>query len=77
MNSYSQKQMEQQSCQEETTNYEKPFGGGYRPQGAKFSMENFMVNQESLNRQIQQMTLKPVPTDSFQGDFIYRHYKEP
>ena len=41
--------------------------------------ENFKVNWESLNRQNQQMTLKPVPTlgRSIQGDFIYRHHNEP
>ena len=41
-------------------------------------MEKFKANRESLNRQNQQMTLKPVPTFwSILGDFIYRHHNEP
>ena len=35
------------------------------------------MNQESLNRQKQQMTLKPVPISwSIQGDFIHGHHNE-
>ena len=54
--------MVQEHCQEETTNSENPLEGGNRPQGVKISEENFKVNRESLNRQTQQMTPKPVPT---------------
>ena len=39
-------------------------------------MDNFKANRESLVRQNQQMTLKPVSTWSIQGDFIYRHHNE-
>ena len=40
------------------------------------SNANFKANRESLNRQNQQMTRKPVPR-STQGDFIYRQHTEP
>ena len=55
-NSYSQLQMAQQNCQEDTTDSENPHKGGNKLWGAKTSVENF------LNRQNQKMTLKPVPT---------------
>ena len=78
MNSYFWLQMVQQSCQEEATNSENPLQDGNKPKGAKFSVKNFKANRESLNRQNQKMTLKPVPTFwSIQGDFIYRHHNEP
>ena len=59
MNSYTHLQMVQQNCQEETTNFEYPLQGGKNLQGVKMSVEKFKA--ESLNRQNQQMTLKPVP----------------
>ena len=44
----------------------------------KNSAENFKVTRESLNRQTQQMTLKSgAHFRSIQGNFIYRHHKEP
>ena len=61
-NSYSQLQMAQQNCQEDTTNSENPHLGGNNLQGAKTSVKNFEANQKVLNRQNQKMTLKPVPT---------------
>ena len=61
-NSYSQLQMAQQNCQEDTTNSENPHFGGNNLQGAKTSVKNFEANQKVLNRQNQKMTLKPVPT---------------
>ena len=54
--------MEQQNCQEETTNSESPLQGGNEPQGVKMSVENSKANGEGLNRQNQKVTLKPVPT---------------
>ena len=62
MNSFSQSQMAQQNCQEETRNSENALWGGDRPWGLKISVEKFKANRECLNRQNQQMTLKPVPT---------------
>ena len=54
--------MEQQNCQEETTNSENPLCGGNNLSGAKIPVEAFKVNRESLNRQNQKMTLKSLPT---------------
>ena len=42
--------------------FREPTLSGNKPQRAKISVENFKVNRESLNRQNQQMTLKPGPT---------------
>ena len=43
-----------------------------------FSVENSKGNRESLNRQNQQMTLKPVPTSGrFKMIFFCRHHNEP
>ena len=43
----------------------------------QISAENFKVNQESLNRQNQQMMLKAsADVRSIQGDFIHRHHNE-
>ena len=50
------------NCFEETTNSKNPLKDGNKPWGAKISVENFEANRESVNRQNQQMTLKPVPT---------------
>ena len=78
MNSYSQLQMVQQNCQEETTNSENPLKGGNRP-----------VRSEDLSGEIQGESGESQPaqqTDdvqaradfwSIQGDFIYRHHTEP
>ena len=54
--------MVQQNFQEETTNSENPLYGGNKPSRMKISVENNKANRESLNRQNQQVTLKPVPT---------------
>ena len=56
--SYSQKQMGQQNCQEETTNSENPLKARTNLQGVKISVENFNANRQGLSRQKQKMTLK-------------------
>ena len=51
--------------------------GGSEPWGVKVSVENFMANPKCLNRQDQEMTLKPEDFFwSIQGDVIYRHHNE-
>ena len=78
MNSFTQSQMEQQNCQEETTNSEHPLQGENNLEGVKIPVEKLKANRKSLNRQNKQMTLKPVDFfGSIQGDFIYRHHNEP
>ena len=42
---FSQQQMVQQKCQEETTNSENPLRGGNKPQGVKISVENFKAKR--------------------------------
>ena len=54
--------MVQQNRQEETLNSENPLQGGNNQQGVKISVVKLKANRESLNRQNQQMTLKPAKT---------------
>ena len=68
MSSYSQQQMVQQKCQEETTNSENPLWDGNKPKGARTSVENFKVNLEES---------QPTESKDVAGDFICRHHTEP
>ena len=78
MNSLSQSQMEQQNCQEEITNSERPLQGGNNLYRLKISVEKFNANRKSFIRQNQQMTQKPMAFFlSIEGDFIYCHHTEP
>ena len=78
MSSYSQQQMVQQKCQEETTNSENPLWDGNKPKGARTSVENFKVNLEEFQpTESKDDAEARADVWSTQGDFIYRHHTEP
>ena len=75
---YSQSQMEQQNCQEETTNSENPLQGENKPEGSEDLSGGIQGEPEGSQ--------PTEPTDdaeaqkdfwSIHGDFIYRHHMEP
>ena len=51
--------MFQQNCPEETTNSGNPLWDGSKPLGEIISVESLKAKRKSLNRQNQEMTLKP------------------
>ena len=78
MNSYSQQQMVQQNCQEETTNSENPLQDATKPKGAKFSVKKRQGESgESQPTETADDAEARADFWSIQGDFIYRHHSEP
>ena len=53
--------MEQQNCQEDTTNSENPLKGGSKPARSE-DLSREIEGEPGLNRQKQKMTLKPGKT---------------